>query len=99
MKARVIILPDALQQMDELPLPVFERLTESINLLEDNPYLHEVCRFRGLSRYRMFPVGNYRVYYVVRRSPRAVLVVWVEHGHRRPPTGKQLRKAEQREWN
>jgi mRNA interferase RelE/StbE len=74
----LIIQRSAEKEMVSLPKQVFERVTEAILKLEDNPRPRGCKKLRGLDEYRL-RVGTYRVLFCVDDERRAVTVMAVGH--------------------
>ncbi len=52
------------------PNPLFQKVNDSIAVLEENPYLYPLVKdsFLGAMGYRMVPVDNYLLFYVVKEK-------------------------------
>lgn len=69
-----------------------EELIAAIYSLESLPHRYQVfAKQRGRRRdIRRMPVPPYTVYYYIVESPRAVRILSVRHGSRRPPSPGEL---------
>lgn len=76
----VRIKRSAEKEMDSLPKSAFDRIAESICMLETDPRPHGSRKLRGLEQYRL-RVGTYRILYTVDDRHHIVEIIAV--GHRR----------------
>ncbi len=76
----VRIKRSAEKEMDRLPAPTFDRVTQAILRLERDPRPPGSHKLRGMQDYRL-RVGQYRILYAIDDRKRVVEVIAV--GHRR----------------
>ncbi len=74
----VQIKRSAEKEMDSLPESVFDRIAESIRVLETEPRPHGSRKLRGLEQYRL-RVGTYRILYTVDDSNHIIEIIAVGH--------------------
>ena len=79
---KVVLLPQAAEDLDEIADPLFSRIIGRIESLKQFPSLGAPM-FGPFSTYRSFVVGLFRVVYRV-RTKTIVEIAYVRHCRRRP---------------
>ena len=77
MRAKIIWLPPALQDLENVPYRKAERILEKVELLSEFPEMGSKMFF-AWEGYRQLIVGNYRVIYEV-VTPRRVEIAYIRH--------------------
>jgi mRNA interferase RelE/StbE len=78
MQYKILILRSAEKEMDQLPVPVFKRISIKILSLESNPRPKGIKKLSGRDEYRL-RVSNYRILYNISDTDRVVTVISVVH--------------------
>jgi mRNA interferase RelE/StbE len=75
-----LITPKAVQkQLDALPDDVYERISEKIEQLAENPRPDGVVKLKGSDSEYRIRIGDYRVRYKINDSELIVLLVQCKH--------------------
>jgi mRNA interferase RelE/StbE len=74
----IVVSPTARRDLKSLPSNVFERISQAIDNLQENPRLPGARKMKGKPHWRV-RVGNYRIVYLIDDDNQQIVLAGVGH--------------------